>query len=534
MSRRVIGAALVTAALLWAASPAGGAGWLGWVALVPVAAVVLRAPGTRAARLAVPLAYALYLELLLVPALPFGLADGQWGDAALPVLVGGSPVLPVALLAVPAFGALLYLIRFGEPWGAERLGPQLSALAAILVPALAWTGLDLLRAKLEPGGSWGPLFLSQVDTPASELAGLGGPWLLTLAIVGFNCGLALALVRRRLVPALAPAAAIVAALAIAAAIEGAASPGRIVAVAAVQPGYDTAEDETEPRLLRHWEPGTFNLAARDLIGDLGALTGRAARDGAKLVVWPEAVAFVDLRERDGARRALVRVARRADVTIVAPYFDHASRSGAAFAVSPRGSVTAARQKQRAMWFLGEEGDATAGPRPLAAAGTRVGTLLGVDVQDPGLPRELVARDAELLTSSTHDWSQLATQHRALAALGAQAAGAPVVRADWRFGSAIYDRDGDPLADAGEDRRRTVLVAEPQTASPSVYASIGDVVGWLSLVAALAAGLAAIVRRRATRAGARAVGGRAPRRGASRRRPSPAPPPAGAGPSRPPP
>ena len=214
-----IGAAVVTATLLWAASPAGGAGPLAWIALVPVATVVLSASGTRAARLAVPLAYALYLELLLVPALPFGIASGQWGDATVPVMVGDSPVLAVALLAVPLFGALLYLIRFGEPWGAELLGPRLSMAAAVLVPAVAWTGLDLLRAKLEPGGSWGPLFLSQVDPPASDLAALGGPWLVTLAIVAVNYGLALALVRRRPAPALVPAVAVAAALAISAAAE---------------------------------------------------------------------------------------------------------------------------------------------------------------------------------------------------------------------------------------------------------------------------------------------------------------------------
>jgi apolipoprotein N-acyltransferase len=529
-----IGAALVTAVTLWAASPAVGAGWLAWIALVPAAVVVLRAPRTRAARLAIPLAYALYLELLFVPALPFGLAEGQWGQAALPVLVGGSPVLPVALVAIPLFGALLYLIRFGQPWGAELLGRRCFALAAVLVPASAWTGLDLLRAKLEPGGSFGPLYLSQVDAPAADLAALGGPWLLTLAIVGFNYGLALALVRRRAAPALATVAAIAATLAAATAVESTSSPGRTLTVAAVQPGYDTSEDERR-RQLRSWDEGTFNLAARDLIRDLGALTSRAARDGADLVVWPEAVAFVDLRERDGARAALLRVARRSDVAIVAPYFDHGSRTGAAFAASPRGAVTAARPKQRPMWFLGEEDAASKGPRPVNAAGTRVGTLLGVDVQDPNLPRQLVARDAELLTSSTHDWRQLTPQHRALAALGAEAAGSPLVRADWRYGSAIYARDGEVLADAGEHRRRTVLTAAVETASSSVYASIGDVVGWVSLAAALAAGVGAAIRRRsATRAGGPAFGGRAPRRGASRRPPSPAPPPAGAGPSPPPP
>jgi apolipoprotein N-acyltransferase len=494
-----IGAAVVTAILLWAASPAGGAGPLAWVALVPVATVVLSAPGTRAARLAVPLAYALYLELLLVPALPFGIASGQWGDATVPVMVGDSPVLLVALVAVPLFGALLYLIRFGQPWGAELLGPRLATAAAVLVPAVAWTGLDLLRAKLEPGGSWGPLFLSQLDPPAWDLAPLGGPWLVTLAIVAVNYGLALALVRRHPAPALVPAVAIAAALAISAAPEDEPS-GPPVAVAAVQPGYDTAEEETEPRLLRHWDAGEFNLAARDLFRDLGGLTRRAAREGAEIVVWPEAVTFVDLEDRHGARAGLRRAARDSGVTIVAPYFDHVSQSSAAIAASPRGELTSPRPKQRPMWFLGERA-AGAEPRTLPAAKHELGTLLGVDVQDPNLSRALSDDGAEIVTSSTHDWPQLATQHRALASLGAKVSGVPVVRADWRYGSAIYDRDGEVLVDAGEGRARTVLVARIAAGSPTPYARLGDAIGWIALAVAATAWLAvgaarvAAIRRR---------------------------------------
>jgi apolipoprotein N-acyltransferase len=498
MVTKAIGAAAVSAILLWIASPAVGAGLVAWVALVPVAAVVLGSAGTFAARLSVPLAYALYLELLLVPALPFGLAEGQWGDAAIPVMVGDSPVVPVALIAIPVFGLLLYLMRFGEPWGADLLGPRLSSVATVVVPAAAWVGLDLVRVKLDPGGAWGPLFLTQADTPASELAALAGPWLVTLAIVACNYGVALAIVRRRPAAALAPAAAVAAALLVAPAIDGDVDDHAPITVAAVQPGYDTAEDEDEPRLLRYWDEGTFNLAARDLIRDLGGMTRRAARDGAELVVWPEAVTFVDLLDRRGARIRLSEVARSAGVPIVAPYFDHGTRSGAAIVAAPGGSVRGPRPKQRPMWFLGEEGDGAPAPQPIAAAGTNVGTLLGIDVQDPNLAGSLAAEDAGLIASSTHDWRQLATQHRALASLDAVAAGVPIVKADWRHGSAIYDREGERLADAGEDRGRTVVVAEVSPGAPTPYAHAGDVVGWASLAIAITAWLAASVPRIATR------------------------------------
>jgi apolipoprotein N-acyltransferase len=343
----VIAAGACSAVLLWASSPAVGVGWLAWVALVPAASMVLAEPGTRAARLAVPLTYALYLELLLIPALPFGLASGQWGDTAIPVLVGDSPVLVVALVAIPLFGLLLYAIRFGKPWLARRAGP-LEPVAYVLVPALVWAALDVLRVKLDPGGYWGPLFASQADTAAGDISALAGPWLLTAAIVAVNYGLALALVRRRLLAAALPAIAVAALVLIGSgAVPGRGQPGAGLTVAAVQPGYDTAEEDRE--VLRFWEPGTYDLAALDVIDDLETLTRDAVRRGAQIVVWPEASLFVDPRREPRVATALEDVAAATGATLVVPYFAEAhSRSGAVAVLPSRSGGGASPTPSRSL------------------------------------------------------------------------------------------------------------------------------------------------------------------------------------------
>jgi hypothetical protein len=136
-ARTTVVAAAASAVGLWAAMPPLDLGALAWVALVPVALVSLASEG-RNARFAVPLAFALFLELVLVWALPPGLADGQWGEPPVPLLIGGSPVLPVAMVAVPLFGALLYTLRFPQPIGAQalqRVGLPWAPLFALLVPA---------------------------------------------------------------------------------------------------------------------------------------------------------------------------------------------------------------------------------------------------------------------------------------------------------------------------------------------------------------------------------------------------------------
>jgi apolipoprotein N-acyltransferase len=499
--KAAIEAGFASGLLLAAAAPAGLSGWLAWVALAPAGAVAVGWPGTRAGRLAVPLAYGVYLELLLIQALPFGIASGQWGDPP-PVMVGDSPVLVVALLAVPAFAALLYAIHFGEPWGLGRLPRSIRPIAAVAIPAAAFAALDFIRVNLDPGGLWGPLFLSQHETGALELSVLGGPWLLTFAVAASGYALAqlaLALALAGRLRAVRPARPSVrASLAVAFGTAGliaagvvgglAIDPGgdRAVRVAAVQPGYDTAEEDRWQ--TRYFEPGTYRLAALDLIDDLSPVTREAAAAGADLVVWPEASIWVEPAAGEVGSR-LRRLARESGAAIVVPYFLREKRQGQTTVVLPDGTVTPTQAKQRPMWFLGENGDNRAAPEPVSVAGIRTGTMLGVDNQGPRVARALTNEGAELLVSATHDWEQLADPQQAFAAVNAAATGRPLVRADWRYGSAIYGADGERVADAGDGIARTVLVASLELGEAGTpYAAIGDLLGWLFLGLSCAAGV----------------------------------------------
>lgn len=494
-----LAAALVSAVLLWAASPSVGLGWVAWVALAPAAAASLALPNGRAARLAVPLTWVFYLELVLVPALPFGLDHDQWGEPVIPILVADSPAVVVALVAIPLVGVLLYLLRFPQLVPCRPAG--LGAVACILVPALAWTGLDLLRTKADPSGLWGPLFLTQHDTPASGLAALGGPWLVTFMLVACNYALALVAVAGRAVlrPALAAGALALVPVGVLALVDERSGNGHELTVAAVQPGYDTSEFGLP---VLHYLRRAYRddeRATLDLVADLEPLTREAARRGARLVVWPEATAWVDPARTRTAEGAVVLLARETGAAIVVPYFQRSAAQSAAVVVRPDGTVTRAQPKQRPMWFLGENEGNRAPARPVAVAPvgspTLVGTLLGVDNQDPASARTLAQRGADALAASTHDWEEMAVQQRALSQLHAAALRIPVVRADWRYGSAVIDRGGDIVADAPPGKRRTVVVAEVTAAGGTTgYSRIGDAFGWTALAAALS--LWAAVRGRA--------------------------------------
>jgi apolipoprotein N-acyltransferase len=456
---RAITAGTASGLLLWLSLPPVGLGALAWIALLPAASVALAGGGWRG-RAAVPIAYVVMLELLLVPALPLGVADGQWGDPALPVMTAGSPVLFVALVAVPLLGLLLFAVGFGSPLRLGR-GRAATVLGCVAVPAVAWALLDYLRVSFDPGSFWGPLFLSQATGAPGDVFAWLGPWLTTAAIVAFNYGLAVTIRSTRPRLALAATGGLFAALALSSPLSGAtAGSGESLRVAAIQPGYDTAEDRP---VLRRFERGSYDLAALDLIADLGGLSRRAAARGAELIVWPEAVIWVDPRADRRVAERLGALARETDATLIVPFFLPDESRGGALAVHPRPAgedpLSEARHKHRAMWYLGERSGGPGGTGPLDAEPARIGLMLGVDTAHPPVARSLADAGAELLVSVTHDWRQLAGQQRSYARLAARLAGLPLVRADWRYGSTVYDAEGRPLAEAGSDRRRAIITAD---------------------------------------------------------------------------
>lgn len=487
--RWAVSLALTSAVLLWLSVPPISIGWLAWIALVPVALVAARDPSSRAARIGVPLTYAVYMLLLLVPAFPFGLMENQWGNPSVPIIVGDSPVLLIALLIVPLAALLLYAIGFPYLWPLHRTSARAAPVALVLVPAATWTALDLVRVKFDPGGFWGPLFLSQHDTAAASLTTLAGPWLLSFFIVLVNLAIAYALVRRRqaapVVLAVGGVVAVIVVVAVASLLGEGSS--RSLRVAAVQPGYDTAEFDLPVNRYMRRESRNHLLASHDLIEDLGPLTRQAARRGATVVVWPEAVVWVDPHQNESVRSVLTELATDTGATLIVPYFLRSRSHGAAVVVRPDGTLSRPLPKQRPMWFLGENGDNRSLPRAIPTGSGSLGTMLGVDNQDPRSVRALTNRSAELVSSSTHDWQQLAEPQVALSQLHAASLAVPIVRADWRYGSAIIDRHGELVADAGSEKRRTVLVAdiEPRPVR-TIYSYVGDSLGWIALVVALGA------------------------------------------------
>jgi apolipoprotein N-acyltransferase len=170
-NRLVFQCALLGGVLLWAAFPPLNLGWLGWVATIPWAALVLH-PHAISARgywfiwFAAWLHWALLLQgiRLAHPALYLGwLALSAYLAVYLPLFIGGSRTL-IGVWKIPAYFAIPFV----------------------------WVGLEYARAYIASGFSTASLSHTQVETPlVMQIASLGGAYAISFLMLLVTTSLAL-------------------------------------------------------------------------------------------------------------------------------------------------------------------------------------------------------------------------------------------------------------------------------------------------------------------------------------------------------
>ena len=183
---------------------------------------------------------------------------------------------------------------------------------------------------------------------------------------------------------------------------------------------------------------------------------------------------------------------RVGATIVWPYFlriDPDRTRNELVLVRPDGTLSAPTTKDHPVWVIGER-SITAGLQPVyEVEGVRVGLAAGPDGTYTDTLARLARNRAQLVALPTHDWQAYAPVQ--LAHLRARAAEhrLAVVRADWRYGSAVIGPDGALLAATPTDRKQAaLLVATVDVTIPgSWYTVTGD---WLGVAALAALGVSA--------------------------------------------
>ncbi|WP_187366408.1 apolipoprotein N-acyltransferase [Trebonia kvetii] len=493
--------------------------YLAWFALVPAMALFTGAGTTREA-----------------------IARGWWFGAGylIAILQWMTPEIgPGVVLIGGIFGCMyspfaVAVSRLLRP--AVTLPRLLAALA--VVPA-TWLIPEWIRSYQGLGGPWGLYGASQWQHPAVlALAGVGGVWLVSVALLLANTGLTLILGAFRpdlLAPgagtaARAPAgrrvalAAAGAATFAAAAISGplafALTPPfpavRQVSVALVQPGivHDPARRvDASETLTRQFTAGKA-----------------LAKDHPGLIVWGESSVAYDLAVSPGLLAGIENLSRQAgaeiltsqDSTLPGP---DGGQEKVAVLVSPsgiQGRYVKTRLvpfgeyipfRQQLGWLTRVSKAASSnmipgsGARMLTVTGQAVGAPLEVGVlicfesAFPDMSRVETAQGAQLIvyqsSTSTFQGTWGPDQHASLAAIRAAETGRPVVQAALTGDSAAFDARGRLLSWLGQDSRGvvTVTLALPAASARTFYDQAGDYVMWSGVATTAFAALVMLLRRR---------------------------------------
>jgi apolipoprotein N-acyltransferase len=482
--------------------PGPSLSYLAWFALVPAMVLFTRAGTTREA-----------------------IARGWW--------FGAGYLIAILQWMTPQIGPGVVLIGavFGCMWSPfavavrRLLRPAVSLprlLAALAVVPATWLVPEWIRSYQGLGGPWGLYGASQWQHPAVlALAGVGGVWLVSVALLLANTGLTLMLGAFRpdlLAPAApvpatpvpattgdgTPAAAVLAtapaspapagrrvALAAAGAATFAAAAGsgpltfalmapfpavRQVSVALVQPGivHDPAKRvDASERLTRQFTAGEA-----------------LAKDHPGLIVWGESSVAYDLAISPGLLAGIENLSRQAGAEILTsqdstlPGTD-GGQEKVAVLVSPsgiQGRYVKTRLvpfgeyipfRQQLGWLTRVSKAASSnmipgtGAQTLTVTGRAVGAPLDVGVlvcfesAFPDMSRVETDQGAQLIvyqsSTSTFQGTWGPDQHASLAALRAAETGRPVVQAALTGDSAAFDARGRQLAWLGQDSKGVVTV-----------------------------------------------------------------------------
>lgn len=428
---------------------------------------------------------------------------------------GGVP-RPVALLAMVLLALYLALFPAMTAVATSYLVGRAGARALMCAPA-AWVATEFLRGGLFGGFPWVPLGNSQVTVlPVAQMASVLGVYGISALVAFINAAIAYAVLaagRSRLITGASAAIVLVV-------IAGWGSwrmangsltrDGSPVRVGLIQGNIQQADK---------WKASE----AERIFTTHVAMTRDAVARGAEYVIWPESATPFMFEEDAAGEQAMRTLAREVRVPILFGS-DQIERGinprlfNAAFLVTPEGHTAAVYRKMHLvpfgeyipfkqwLFFVSPLVDSLAEFAPgtsmvLLPLGSHLtSTAICYEVVYPSLVRQAVIAGSELLTTITNDaWygtSSAPYQHFALASMRAIEQGRYLARAANTGISGVVDPYGRVVSQSAIFEQASLVEDVRFLRGRTIYATIGDVIAYVSMVVVVAALL--MVRRRAGR------------------------------------
>jgi len=452
------------------------------------------------------------LLLSLLTGIVYFIGTVYWTGSVI-ITFGDVPV-PVAAVGVVLMSAYLSLYHVIGLLVTSRVIARVGARGLFFAP-VGWVGGEFLRGFMLGGFPWVPLGNSQVQVlPVAQLASVVGVYGLSFLVAYVNATAAFALLRtgRSRIGAIAAAAVVLV-------LVGGWGTWRIREGSLTREGTPIRVGIIQPNIeqqakLAAAEGGDPQEARRIFTTNL-AMTRDVVRRGAEFVIWPEsAIPFKFERDPRGddiralAKEVRVPILFGSDQETGSP--NQMSIYNAAYQIQPDGSTAAIYRKihlvpfgefvplRRWFFFIKPLVDSFSDFSPgdamvMLPVGThRVSTAICYEVVYPSLVREAVNQGSELLTTITNDgWygqSSAPYQHFEMAAMRAVEQGRYLARAANTGISGLIDPYGQVIARSAIFEQVGIVEEARFLTRKTIYAAIGDVVGYISLALTLLTGL----------------------------------------------
>ena len=427
--------------------------WAAWLAPAPVIVATLRAP----------VGHRRWLTLLTG-------------------LIGGTSSFSYHLTVGGWFAALLILVLVALAWSsAVRLAitfvERRQLLPAVLAIPVTWAAIDTLLIHMSPHGSAGSIAYSQMNAlPVIQVASLGGVPAITFVVLlgGSLLGILLAtrmsMDRRGTLMVVGAAVAVIGATLLFGVM-------RLSGVAPALMGARVALIATDgiPSQPRDWD--AFRAA-------YGPEIAQVIEPG-MIVLLPEGIVRLPIAAADrGARSLAAYAARRSATVIVGVIVDDAHQvTNRALIARPDGSYR---------WYVkqhlvpGVEAGITPGTSSVVLHDgmTGIGIAICKDMHFPTLGRDYARDNTRLTLVPANDFEVDDWLTARMTVLRGVESGSSIARAARHGISFVSDRYGRVIA----ERRSSAAMGALVTRTPvdpgdaTIYAKLGDVFGWLCVLA----------------------------------------------------
>jgi apolipoprotein N-acyltransferase len=210
----------------------------------------------------------------------------------------------------------------------------------------------------------------------------------------------------------------------------------------------------------------------------------AAKEGAKLIVWPEGSLMVD-PQVDTSEGDFSRLATDNNAFFVVGYVVNMENGfrNEATVIDPQGNYLGVFGKDHPVSFGGET-SLSRGTYPVydTALG-KMATIICYDLDYTDTTRKMVKQGAQIIAIPSNDWGSIADKHYSHVVFRAVENRVAMVKSDGGYDSAIIDPYGHikALASYPQGGEATIVSnVEIGTGKPTLNTILGDWVGWIAL------------------------------------------------------